>query len=403
MKCAYLYPTLIALLVGGRLSAQPALEKKLQEQFILAEDGSTITIEAGTFDMTRSLWLDGKKNVTIRGAGKDKTILNFAGQREGAEGIKITNAENITLEGLSVYDTKGDAVKSQEVNGMTYRDVRTAWTGKPKGKNGAYGLYPVQCTNVLIENCEARGASDAGIYVGQSDQVIVRNSLAHYNVAGIEIENTTNAEVYDNVSTMNTGGILVFDLPGLIKKKGGHVRVYRNTIKTNNYKNFAPKGNIVGTVPPGTGVMILATQQVEIFDNQIIENKTVGTGIISYYITEIPISDKDYNPYPGSIYLHDNVYRRKKQMPTLKNKMGVLFFMKFGRKVPDILYDGIANKAWQDASGRMFDQYRICINQNKGATFANLDAANGFKHISKDTAGHECYQPVLSMRYYPQH
>ena len=28
-------------------------------------------------------------------------------------------------------------------------------------------LYPVQCQNVLIENCSAMGASDAGLYVGQ--------------------------------------------------------------------------------------------------------------------------------------------------------------------------------------------------------------------------------------------
>ena len=68
----------------------------------------------------------------------------------------------------------------------------------------------MQCDNVLIENCTAIGASDAGIYVGQSNRIIVRNSIAHQNVAGIEIENSLNADVFDNVATGNTGGILVF-------------------------------------------------------------------------------------------------------------------------------------------------------------------------------------------------
>ena len=42
------------------------------------------------------------------------------------------------------------------------------------------------------------GASDAGIYVGQSSQVVVRTSRAERNVAGFELENTKGAELYDN-------------------------------------------------------------------------------------------------------------------------------------------------------------------------------------------------------------
>ena len=99
-------------------------------------------------------------------------------------------------------------------------------------------MYPVQCQNVLIDGCEAIGASDAGIYVGQSHEIIVRNSRAYRNVAGIEIENSTMADVYNNIAEGNTGGILVFDLPGLIKKGGGNVRVYNNKIRNNNYRKL---------------------------------------------------------------------------------------------------------------------------------------------------------------------
>src|SRR3546814_1516361 len=81
------------------------------------------------------------------------------------------------------------------------RRVRAEWTGGPSTDNGAYGLYPVQVDNVLIEDSVVKGASDAGIYVGQSTNIIVRNNRAEGNVAGIEIENSTGADVYGNTTT----------------------------------------------------------------------------------------------------------------------------------------------------------------------------------------------------------
>src|SRR5581483_10115819 len=100
----------------------------------------------------------------------------------------------------------------------------------------------------------AIGASDAGIYVGQSQKVVVRKCRAEQNVAGIEIENCTDADVYENMATNNAGGLLVFDLPGLQAKNGRRVRVHDNQVFANNHENFAPKGNIVATVAPGTGM-----------------------------------------------------------------------------------------------------------------------------------------------------
>ena len=138
------------------------------------------------------------------------------------------------------------------------------------------GSIPCSCTDVVIDGCTAVGASDAGIYVGQSENIIVRNCTARQNVAGIEIENSTRADVFDNLATDNSGGILVFALPDLPKKDGRHCRVFRNQVLANNHANFAPKGNTVATVPPGTGIMIMATDQVEVFDNAIEQNQTVG-------------------------------------------------------------------------------------------------------------------------------
>ncbi|TAE41697.1 MAG: hypothetical protein EAZ70_00160 [Runella slithyformis] len=378
-------------------AAQPEVQKKIQRQFIMAENGSTIALDEGTFAIRSSISLEGKKNIVITGKGIDKTILSFKGQTEGAEGLRISNAEQITLENLTVQDAKGDAIKAMNVNGITFRNVKVEWTGEPSETNGAYGLYPVLCQNVLIEGCTAIGASDAGIYVGQSKNIIVRECKAYRNVAGIEIENSQMADVYENEATENAGGLLVFDLPDLVQKKGGNIRLFDNDVHHNNYRNFAPKGNIVASVPQGTGIMVLATSNVEIFNNRILQNHSIGTSIVSYYMTELPIKDSLYYPYPTGIYVHDNVYQRDAVRFLGKGRTGLLFKYKLrvGKNVPDIIYDGIIDDKTRNEKGEVKPDAKICLRNNQNATFMNLDAANNFKNRSRDVSKMDCYQAPL--------
>jgi parallel beta-helix repeat protein len=382
----------ILLLMATIAFAQPDKQKQLQRLFVEAENNSTITLPEGSFMLDASLWLDGLENVTVKGAGIDKTILNFIGQISGAEGIKVTNSKKMVLEDFSVQNTKGDAIKTQQVDGMVFRRVKAEWTNGPNEKNGAYGLYPVQCNNVLIEYSEARGASDAGIYVGQSNYVIVRNSKAWENVAGIEIENSSYADVYDNEAWNNTGGLLIFDLPDLVKKKGGYARLYNNHIHDNNHVNFAPKGNIVAKVPQGTGIMLMASNNVEIFNNRVINNISAGTAIVSYYISENPIKDSAYYPYPSAIYIHDNIYERPRVKATSKGRMGQMFRFKlrFGKDVPHILYDGIVDEK---------NPGTICIRNNINQSIANFKAGDKFKGITRDEKPYDCaLAPLVPVR-----
>ncbi len=386
------------LLISSQIGfSQQAVQKKIQTQLIMAENGSVVDLDEGTFSFTSSLSMEDKKNIVIKGKGMDKTILSFKGQTEGAEGLRISNAENITLQDMTLQDSKGDLVKTMNIKGITFRNVKVEWTGKPSDKNGGYGLYPVQCQNVMIDNCMAIGASDAGIYVGQSKYIEVKNSKAYHNVAGIEIENSLYASVHDCEAYENTGGVLVFDLPDLVQKKGGFCKVFNNNIHDNNFANFAPKGNIVASVSDGTGILLLAANNVEVFQNKIINNKTLGTGIISYLMTERPINDKDYNPYSSAISIHDNDYVREHIRPTSKGRFGLMFRfkLKFGKDVPHIIYDGIIDPKTLDAQGNTLAEKKICIQNNKNQSFANIDAEHGFKNISRDMSKYDCtLEPV---------
>lgn len=366
--------------------AATELYNSIQERLINARPGEVVEIPEGAYAFDRPLSLDGIPRVTIRGAGMDKTILSFKGQKVGAEGLRVT-ADSVTIEGLTILDTKGDAIKAQDCNGITIRNVKTSWSGGASESNGGYGLYPVSSKNVLIEGCEASFASDAGIYVGQCENVVVRNCYAHENVAGIEIENCIDAEVYGNRAEGNTGGILVFDLPELPAGNGRGCKVYNNKVVENNHKNFAPEGNIVGIVPPGTGIILLAAKGVELYDNEIIGHKTIGTAIASYYITEKPWNDANYDPFTYDVTIRNNRYERKRGVPDLSRDFGKLVNYLFPGKPQDIIYDGILDDKRPPGPNPM----NICILQPQdGLRFANVDAANDFKKVSQDVTPHIC-------------
>lgn len=373
----------------------PNAQEEIQEALILAKPGSTVNLGAGTFELQMGLSLD-VDNVTLRGKGPDKTILSLKRQNAGSEGLIVTSS-GVVLEDFAVEDSIGDAIKTKGCKGITFRNVRAEWTGGPKATNGSYGFYPVESENVLIEKCVAIGASDAGIYVGQSKNVIVRNSRAEYNVAGIEIENCHGADVYECVATRNTGGILVFDLPDLPMQGGRDVRVFNNQIVDNDTQNFAPPGNIVATVPTGTGLMIMANNNVEVFDNTLKGNKTTNCLIVSYIASGKEIKDPNYDPYPEGIFIHNNTFGPCGDDP--QGDLGGEFAKYVGKPVPDIVWDGIvdANKL---VDGELPKDLRIYIADNGDADFINFDLANVIAapdnvKISRDLAAHSGMLPRL--------
>ena len=309
----------------------------IQEALILAEPGDVIRLSAGVFSLEDSLSLD-VAGVQIEGEGMSQTILDFSNQLSGAQGLSVTS-NNVTLQDFAIQNAKGDAIKVKGVTNIKFLRVKTEWTNGPSSDNGAYGLYPVESKNVLIDGCVAIGASDAGIYVGQSQNIIVRNSRAEFNVAGIEIENSYFADVYNNIATNNTGGILVFDLPGLPQQGGHHVRVFKNRSVGNNTDNFAPEGNIVGEVPRGTGIIIQANSDVEIFDNEIGDNDTVNIAVVTY---GNDTDDQAYYPHPKSVQIHGNKFGPTGYNPdTSKGELAQILFDLSGGNMPDIFWDGL--------------------------------------------------------------
>ena len=341
--------------------------EKIQEALIEMQPGDVLTLEPGEYFFEDGISLD-IDDVIFEGSGINDTILNFGNQISGAQGLLVTS-DGVTLRDFAILDATGDAIKVIGADGINMIRLRTEWTGGPKETNGAYGFYPVESQNVLIDGCVAIGASDAGIYVGQSRNIIVKNSIAQYNVAGIEIENSYYADVFDNLASHNTGGILVFDLPDLPQQGGHNVRVFRNKAINNDTDNFAPEGNIVGEVPRGTGIIIQANSDVEVFDNDIYGNGTVNLSIVTYgYETD----DENYNPHPKSIQIHGNRFGDGGFDPDVgTGELAAILFELSEGDMPDIFWDGILPMN-QILFGQPAEE-RLIITDNGDTTFLTIN------------------------------
>ena len=371
-------------------------QKQLQTQLIEDKPGDVITIPAGVHQINRGLSLN-VSGVTLRGEGMDKSILSFKNQIQGAEGI-LVNASDFTIEDMAIEDTAGDGIKINEGKNVIIRRVRAEWTNGPDEKNGAYGIYPVQIENLLLEDSVAIGASDAGLYVGQSDNVVVRNNRAEFNVAGIEIENTMNADVYGNVVANNTGGILVFNMPDL-PRPGDTTRVYNNKVVGNNTDNFGAEGTPVASVPAGSGVVVNSNDRVEIFNNEIANNDTANVIISSYYATGYQGTrelNKDYDPYPETIYIYGNTFSGGGSSPDgLDLKALKVAMFGLNGSFPDILWDGFVNGDKLDEDGNLLAEFAICVD-NGDAEVLNADLGNGSDNIVVGAEQHDCRHEKLA-------
>jgi len=312
----------------------PGAREALQTALIEAKAGDIVRLKAGRYGLDGGVSLD-VSGVIVRGAGPGKTILDFTGQQGEGEGLLITG-NDVLVRDLAVENAKGNGIKSKGSDGISFVNLRVEWTGGPKASNGAYGVYPVSSKNVLIDRVTVKGASDAGIYVGQSANIVVRASHAEQNVAGIEIENSYNADVIGNTATNNAGGILVFDLPDLPQQGGHSVRLAGNKVLANNHVNFAAPGNIVASVPSGTGIMVMANRNVHVIGNDITGNQGNAVMIVAY--TQA-FSDAAYNPLPRGVAVRGNRYAGNGGKPAFPG--GAEIAAAVGGTLPPVMWDGV--------------------------------------------------------------
>ncbi len=391
------------------LSFSPGEEAKIAEAFLTIKDSTSILLKEGVYAFD-NLSIVQVKHILIKGEGFDKTILDFSGQTQGGEGIRVTDVKGFTIDNMTIRDSKGDLIKISKSRDVVISNLHATWK-TADSSNGGYAIYPVLCTNVLVEKCYAQGSSDAGIYVGQTDSVVVRNCRAAMNVAGCEIENTSNAQVYDNEFYENTAGFLIFDLPGL-SKRGGNVKAYDNDMHDNNLRNFAKSGSFgtswgVGNAAPGSGIVILAASNIEIYNNRIVNNNSSSISIASGFAVDDKAAEKmndNYFPISQNLHIHNNTIEMGKEFPApaydhhvgkllvaIEQKLNAQDAARVNKRIPFIMYDGISTNILNKST--KINPDAICIQQPGDNVFVNADMLNmnnGAWKPSTDIAPYSC-------------
>lgn len=345
------------------------------------ERPTTIVLAEGRFQMGQGITVQAGVGLNIVGQGIDKTILDFSGAGQ-AHGI-LYKGKDFLVQDLTVTNTDLDGIRVEDTDGVVYRRIKTTWDAGALSTNGAYGIYPVKSTNVLVEDSIAENASDAGLYVGQSRNVIVRRNLVRANVAGLEIENTQYADVYHNLAEDNTAGIVVFDLPGN-PVFGRDILFRENCIRENNRENFAP-GGIVQEIPAGTGTFALASRRVEIRDNVYRNNDLVTIALLSGLdvdprsawavskddvigkIDDLGLEEDDdyyYNYRTEEIFIHNNTVENDPivREETPSQQLGLMLHVLYdSRNTDHVIYDGTEETVNPADPSTATNKHHICV------------------------------------------
>jgi len=307
-----------------------------------ASAGDLIQVHPGVYNQVVSVDKDG---ITLEGLviNGERAILDGQGTLPDAV---LGSGSDFTIEGFHIRHFSGNGIVVNKARNVVFRNLIAE-------DAGLYAVYPVECDGVLVEGCVVSGTSDAGIYVGQSRNIVVRNNEVFNNVAGIEIENSVNALVENNSAHHNTGGILVFLLPSGASKVSDQCRVVNNRVWDNNHVNFAKPGTSVSFLPQGTGMLIMGADNVEVTKNEIYGNDTIGISVMSFLSSGSASKEKfelDIEPNCDNVLIYGNQFRDNGKNPHER-------YVKRGVLGADLYWDGTGNgNGWREPGRKSFPE-----------------------------------------------
>lgn len=283
----------------------------IQDAVDLASPGDTIKVKPGTYTGMPGYGYDSvvtivKDDITI--IGSPGSVIDATGFEYG---IMVGEDAPIGLAGcppitVNDFKIKGFTIQNAENAGLLligvdgYRITHGVYLN-----NGDYGLFPICSTDGLIAHNFASGHTEAAIYVGEDDGVVVRNNTVTQSLIGIEIENSVDALVRHNSVTANTTGILVVVFPGLPFPFAQDIRIEHNVVVGNNRTNLIdPAAGPLGLIPSGTGILNIGGDRVSFEHNVILGNDTVGLAIVGNFFAFL---DARIEPF-----VDDNVVRKNR-------------------------------------------------------------------------------------------
>lgn len=268
-----------------------------------AGPNAVIHLEPGLYAQAVNVTQPGVKIVGLTDHSGNGAIIENPGG--AANGISVrTGANDFALVNVTLRNFDRNGILLSGIDGFLLSGVTAT-------DNGAYGLFPVRSSNGVIENSVATGHGDAGLYIGQSHSVTMRQNVVYGNVVGIEASNSSDIKVLANEAYDNTNGILVVLLPGRQVNTASDILVAGNKVSGNNRPNFAAPNDLVAALPAGTGILVVGADRVVAQDNQVTGHDWIGLGVGSSLVLALlsgapPESFADIEPNPDGVEVRNN-------------------------------------------------------------------------------------------------
>jgi parallel beta-helix repeat protein len=300
---------------------------KIQAAVKEANPGDLIRVYPGTY--SENVYID-KDNISLQGVVIDGDWPTLDGKKTINDAF-LYSGNGILIENFKIINYKGNGVMGQAGNNFV---IRNNWIID----TGVYGIFPQYGKNGLIEHNVLSAIEDAAIYVGMCDNVDVLHNEVFDNVAGIEIENSRHCLVANNYAHDNTAGLLAFISPGLPIKTTFDVIFRDNFVVNNNHENFGAPGSTVAGLPPGTGILIMAADDVIIENNIISGNNNTGITIVDHLTGAPTANDPNSEGNPDRVVILDNLMYENGNDPT--GEIKAIMLTQMDTKGPDIFAYG---------------------------------------------------------------
>jgi hypothetical protein len=229
----------------------------------------------------------GKPSITLRGTGynRKKVVVEVGFAKH--VGIRADRSNGFIARDFTVRHAVEHGLYTIESNGYLYDNVAGLYSGE-------YQLFGFASDHGLIENCEAVGGGDSGIYVGGSPDsgrinTIVQSCRMHHNVLGFSGTNSDWVLLRHNYVYDNATGIVVDAESDHPNYPPAYEHITGNWIWNNNFNVYSrhadvkPIGFTANTIhaPVGTAIVVASFSHSLIRGNWIWNNHSLGVGISS--------------------------------------------------------------------------------------------------------------------------
>ncbi|MQY02148.1 right-handed parallel beta-helix repeat-containing protein [Actinomadura macrotermitis] len=225
-------------------------------------------------------------------------------------GIRADRADGFVLRNVTVRHANEHNIYVLESNGYLLDRFKTFYAGE-------YGLLTFVEDHGLVQNCEAAGSGDSGLYpgsgaktnVGRDTRVYpkarysqeIRYCDSHHNTSGYSGTdgNATwlhHNNFYDNGLGFTTDVFTAAGHPGF-PQQGDLVE--NNHFYSNNFNPYLPDSDVVPTVPVpvGTGMWIAGGNDNIVRDNRFSDNWRRGAMLFA--VPDAFVCGPDSKPMPG--------------------------------------------------------------------------------------------------------